>query len=275
MSRMESLREDMAEKGFGSVRSVERAADILKCLGTSEKTLTEISQDVNLSKATVYRILGALQKKNFVARDEETGRYFLHWGLIGLLSESLSREQQLVQCVYPFMQKLWRHTGETVTLYVRKGYSRVCVAEIVSPHPLKYSVGVGTVVPLNAHTGSPGKLLLAYMTEEEVANVLTQCEQAGLNGGVIDRRLLFQELKEIKRRGWASSFGERITGGSSLSVPVWGRHGEMVASLNILGPVTRLNREALMGYLAVAQKCARDASIRLGASPEAIEGGEL
>jgi len=62
-----------AEKAPGSVRSVERAADILMCLGNNEKSLTEISMEVGLSKATAYRILGALQKKNFVARDEESG----------------------------------------------------------------------------------------------------------------------------------------------------------------------------------------------------------
>lgn len=264
-----------ADKGTGSVRSVERAADILSCLGIGEKTLTEISNETGLSKATVHRILGALLKKDFVARDEETGKYFMHWGLVGLLTDSLSREQQLVQCVYPFMKKLWRFTGETVTLYVRKGYNRVCVAEIVSQHPLKYSVGVGTVVPLNSHTGSPGKLLMAYMTDEEVADVLTQCEQAGLNIKPTDRTLLFQELQQIHKHGWANSFGERIHGGASLSVPVWDRHGKVVASLNILGPCARLSEEVLMGFLDILKQCAETASIRLGASPAIIKGGEV
>lgn len=262
-----------AEKVPGSVRSVERAADILRCLGNSEKTLTEISLEVGLSKATVYRILGALQKKNFVARDEESGRYFLHWSLMGLLTAGIDRDRGLIQCLDPYMEKIWRLTGETVTLYVRKGYVRVCVAEIVSQHPLKFSVGVGTVVPLNAHTGSPGKLLLAYMSDEEVVAVLTQCEQAGLTSKTAERGLLLQELREIRKRGWASSFGERIKGGSSLSVPVWDRHGKVVASLNLLGPYARLNEEVLMGYLDLMKKCAETASIKLGASPGVLKGG--
>ncbi|WP_347489371.1 IclR family transcriptional regulator [Desulfoscipio sp. XC116] len=260
------------DKEPGSVRSVERAADILTCLGTSEKTLTEISQETGLSKATAYRILGALQKKDFVAKEEDGGKYFLHWGLVGLLSENISREHRLVQSVQPYMQKLWRYTGETVTLYVRKGYNRVCVAEFVSQHFLKFSVGVGTVVPLSVHTGSPGNLLLAYMAEEEVAEILTQCEQAGLNNDTTERGMLFQELQKIKRQGWASSLGERINGGSSLSVPIWNRHGKVVASLNIFGPSSRLNKEALMGYLDILNECAASISARLGASSEMIRG---
>jgi DNA-binding IclR family transcriptional regulator len=261
-----------SDKGSGSVRSVERAADILLCLGTNEKTLTEISQETGLSKATAYRILGALQKKEFVARDEDSGRYFLHWGLVGVLSENISREHRLVQSAQSYMQKLWRYTGETITLYVRKGYNRVCVAEFVSQHFLKFSVGVGTVVPLSVHTGSPGNLLLAFMTGEEVADILTQCEQAGLNNNALERGSLFQELQKIKERGWASSFGERINGGSSLSVPIWDRHGRVVASLNVLGPSTRLKEEALMGYLAVLKEAAASISARLGASPELFRG---
>lgn len=260
------------EKVSGSVRSVERAADILKCLAGGEKNLTEISLEADLSKATAYRLLGALQKKDFVARDEESGKYFLHWRLISLLTEGVDKERGLVQCVDPFMEKLWRLTGETVTLYIRKGYFRVCVAEIVSQHPLKFSVGVGTVVPLNVHTGSPGKLLMAYISDEEVMEVLNQCEQAGLNSGLDDRGALFQELKQIKKRGWATSFGERIKGGASLSVPIWGRNKKVIASLNVLGPSARLNEEALMGYLDIMKKCAESASMRLGASPEVAKG---
>ncbi|WP_083939996.1 IclR family transcriptional regulator [Desulfoscipio gibsoniae] len=263
---------EVNDKGPGSVRSVERAADILICLGTNEKTLTEISHETGLSKATAYRILGALQKKDFVARDEDTGRYFLHWGLVGVLSENIGREQRLVQSAQSYMQKLWRYTGETVTLYVRKGYNRVCVAEFVSQHFLKFSVGVGTVVPLSVHTGSPGSLLLAYMTEEEVAEVLMQCEQAGLNNNTTERGVLFQELQKIKKQGWASSFGERINGGTSLSAPIWDRHGKVVASLNVLGPSSRLNKDALMGYLEILKECAASISARLGAPPELLRG---
>jgi DNA-binding IclR family transcriptional regulator len=252
---------------------VERAADIIRCLGGGGKTLTEISREISLSKATVYRILGALQKKNFVAKDED-GKYFLHWSLVNLLSSGNKRDWNLVQCVTPFMEKLWRLTGETVTLYVRKGYNRVCVAEIVSQHPLKFSVGVGTVVPLNAHTGSPGKLLMAYMSEEEVVQVLAQCEQAGLGINTVELGPLFKELREIKKRGWASSFGERIKGGASLSVPIWDSSGKVSASLNLLGPYARLNEEALMGYLDILKECAGSASMRLGATPAMINGVE-
>ncbi|SFH05844.1 transcriptional regulator, IclR family [Desulfotomaculum arcticum] len=252
------------EKSAGSVRSVERAADILTCMGSGEKTLTEISVELGLSKATVYRILGALRNKNFVSRDADSGKYYLHWGLTGLLNAGL--EQGVVQSVYPLMEKLWRLTGETVTLYIKKGYNRICVAEIVSQQPLKFAVGVGTVVPINANTGSPGKVFLAYMNRHEVDEFLNH-EHASQGFKPTGQGLLLKELEEIRKRGWAVSYGERIKGGSSLSVPVWDRSGDVVASLNLLGPYVRLNEEVLLGYLDLLKECAEAASIRLGGSP--------
>ena len=260
-----SSTDDKAEdKSSGSVRSVERAADILTCLGSGEKTLTEISAQLDLSKATVYRILGALRNKDFVAKDSDSGKYYLHWGLRGLLNSGL--DQSLVQGVYPFMEKLWQLTGETVTLYIKKGYNRICAAEIVSQHPLKFSVGVGTVVPIKTNSGSPCKVFLAYMSREQVTEYLNQEQiSQGLEG--TGQGFLLKELKEIRKRGWAVSYGERIKGGSSLSVPIWNRSGEVVASLNLLGPYVRLNEEVLLGYLDLLKECAEAASIRLGGSP--------
>lgn|GEM_PF-333114 len=255
------------------VRAVERAADILVSLGEGEKTLTEISSELKLNKTTAYRLLTTLCKKKFVVKDAQSGTYYLHWGLIGLLHLGLERSQGIVHKAYPFMEKLWKLTGETVTLYIKKGHYRICVSEIVSEHPLKFAVGVGTVVPINAYTGSPGKLFLAYMTREEVADILSH-EKKSHGYKVTDQGLLHKELEEVKQRGWAVSYGERIKGGSSLSVPIWDRQGEVVASLNILGPYARLNEDVLLGYLDLLKECARAASVRLGGAPDRLWGGE-
>lgn len=236
---------------------------MLVALGESEKSLTEISNEVGLSKATVYRILNSLQKKDFVARDSHTGKYFLHWGLLGLASASIYRSHGLVQCAYPAMERLWRLTSETITLYVRRGTSRLCVAELPSPHPLRFTAGVGVTVPL--HAGSPGKLLMAYMPQQELEEVIKHIELAALTQKTItDRENLLEELKQIRERGWATSFGERIDGGSSLSVPIWNNRREVVASLNILAPYSRVGEEKIMSYLPALKECAREISSRLG-----------
>ncbi|HHW92331.1 MAG TPA: hypothetical protein GX735_06540 [Firmicutes bacterium] len=127
---------------------------------------------------------------------------------------------------------------------------------------MKYTVGIGVTVPL--HAGSPGKLLLAYLHPAELEEVLNQIELAALTKRTITNKQKFlRELEVIRGRGWATSFGERIEGVSSLSVPVSDRGTRVVASINILGPFIRLGEERLMGYLDMLKEVGCDISNRL------------
>ncbi len=247
----------------GGVRAVERAADILICLGKGEGTLSEISKEVGLNKATVLRMLVSLERKGFVSKDPLSARYALDWRFMGMFSSMLTRDQGLANISYPFMEKLWKLTNETITLYVRKGYDRLCIAELPSPQPLKYTAGIGVTVPL--HAGSPGKLLLAFMPPEEMAEALEKIEMFRLtNKTITSREVLLKELMLIRKQGWSTSFGERIDGVSSLSVPVFNAEKRVNLSLNILGPFVRLGEEILMGYLEPLREAALNLSNRLG-----------
>jgi predicted transcriptional regulator len=75
-----------------SVRAVERALDILLCITREEPTrsLTQIAESVNMSKATVHRLLTALEKKRFITRDKVPGRYCLDHRFIEMAAISRS-----------------------------------------------------------------------------------------------------------------------------------------------------------------------------------------
>ena len=47
----------------------------------------------------------------------------------------------------------------------------------------------------------------------------------------------------MRRRGWAQSIGEREPGVGSVSAPVRGPNGRVVAALSISGPIERLTRQ--------------------------------
>ncbi len=257
-----SLDEPSGKEQTGGVRAVERAADILACLGKNDLGLSEIGKEVGLNKATVFRMLVSLERKGFVAKNNNTGKYSLDWGLLGLLSNALYQNKGLVKCAYPYMEKLWEYTDETITLYIKKGFERLCIAELPSPHPLKYTVGIGVTVPL--HAGSPGKLLLAYLHPAELEEALNQIELAALTKRtIINKQKFLKELELIREQGWATSFGERIEGVSSLSIPVTDRGNKVVASINILGPFIRLGEERLLGYLDMLKEVGSEISNRL------------
>jgi DNA-binding IclR family transcriptional regulator len=49
-------------------------------------------------------------------------------------------------------------------------------------------------------------------------------------------------LAEVRRRGWAHSVAEREAGVASVSAPVLGPGGEVVAAISVSGPIERLGR---------------------------------
>ena len=51
-----------------------------------------------------------------------------------------------------------------------------------------------------------------------------------------------EELQTVRRRGWASSSGEREAGVASVSAPVFGPDGRIAAAVSLSGPASRLGR---------------------------------
>jgi hypothetical protein len=77
---------------ISGTRSVLRAISVLKTLGRSGSAygITELGTATGLSKATVFRLLGALESEGMVAREVSTGLYRLGPELIALGASALS-----------------------------------------------------------------------------------------------------------------------------------------------------------------------------------------
>jgi DNA-binding IclR family transcriptional regulator len=108
----------------------------------------------------------------------------------------------------PALGALRDRTGESAQLYVRRGDRRLCVASLESPHGLRTIVPVGALLPLAV--GSAGRILRGD--------------------------------PEAAARGWAQSVEERERGVASVSAPVHGPTGDVVAAVSVSGPVERTTR---------------------------------
>ena len=130
----------------------------------------------------------------------------------------------------PALEALRDNTGESVQLYVRRGDRRVCLASLESPHGLRTIVAVGASLPLSV--GSAGRVLRAD--------------------------------PEAARQGWAESVEERERGVASVSAPVLGPGGEVVAAVSVSGPVERTTRRPGRRYAAAVVAAARAVESILG-----------
>jgi len=244
------------------VRSVARAVDLLMLVTDGPQSLGQISLRSGLSKTTVHRLLSALGHRSFVMQDSLTGDYTLGPGAIAL-ADAITRGTGLVGAMArPWTQELSTATQETATVHVRVGSQRFCVDEVPSPQPLRFTSGIGVAEPI--HTGSAGKVLLAFATDSIRQSILQRLKLVPLTKNtIVDRDALERELDGIRHAGYATSRGERIDGAAGLSVPVLDADGSIIAALSILGPADRLPDERLLSFLPLLLKCSENLAERM------------
>lgn len=203
-------------------------------------SLAEVVAATGISRPTAHRLLSALEAHGLVARQVGApGRYVLGLRLLGWGEKAAAGEAGLVERARPVLEGLRDEVGESTQLYVREGDRRVCVASVEKATGLKTTVAVGAVMPLDR--GSAGKVLLAWSEDAGRFDV----------GGAVDSAV----LEEVRGRGWAESVAEREEGVASVSAPVCGPGGALVAAVSVSGPIARLGErpgERLAGAVVAA-----------------------
>lgn len=250
------------------ITTIERAADVLTLFastGRPDLGVTEIARELGLSKAVVHRVLMTLAAKDFVEVVEESRRYRLGPAVLSMGVTYLER-LDVRSLAAPSLQRLSAVTQETATLSLRFGHERMYIDQVTPEREVKMTVALGRGFPL--HAGGSSKAFLAFLTEREQEEYFsTQRLEALTDLTIVDEDLLREQLREIRERGYATSFGERQSGAGSVASPVLDRHGQPAAVISICGPVERL-REEVDELATTLTEETSDLSRRLGYQPE-------
>ncbi len=250
-----------------TVSGVERALDVLLLFTrASGPTLgvSEISRRLDLSKAVVHRILAALRSRQLVDLDPHTRRYRLGPAALALGRAFLERVD-VRDLARESLERLSRITNETSTLSIPVGGQRIYLDQVTPDREVKMTVPIGQPFPL--HAGSSSKALLAFLSEEEREAYLTSGPLSALTDHtVVDASHLRDELRIIRERGYAVSYGERQAGAGSVAAPVLNHDDRPVAVLSICGPVERI-RGRIDELVAVLLPEVAQLSARLGHVP--------
>jgi DNA-binding IclR family transcriptional regulator len=160
-----------------------------------------------------------------LARDAQ-GRFILG-PRIGELAAAAG-EDRLLAVAQPVLTQLRDLTGESAQLYRRQSDMRICVAAAERASGLRDTVPVGAALPMTA--GSAAQILLAWEEAER------------MHRGLRDAKFTATTLAQVRRRGWAASAAERELGVASVSAPVRGPGGRILAAVSVSGPIERLTR---------------------------------
>lgn len=234
-----------------SVGVLDRCAAILAAVETGARSFTDIVEATDLTRPTAHRLILGLEDHGFLAHVGGTG-YVLGPRLLALATTAM-QELPLRELAHPSLERLARSTGESAQLYVRDGDRRICVDAAESESELRTIVDIGASLPLEQ--GSAGKVFLAWGSERDQAFLQEAAERG-------DR--LAQQVRVVRRRGWAESVAERAAGVASVSAPVFGPHGALLAAVSVSGPASRLSLRAKR-YAPAVLEAARKIEGALGA----------
>jgi len=202
---------------------IDKASAILGALEHGPATLADLVESTHLARPTVHRIAVALEHHHLVGRDSSGA--FVLGNRFNQLAASVG-EDRLVSAAQPVLTVLRDRTGESSQLYRRHGAVRICMAAADRPVGLRDSIPVGTIMTMQA--GSAAQVLVAWADPEAM--------HAALAGA----RFTASDLEHVREHGYAESAGERESGVSSVSAPVWGTAGTVIAAVSISGPIERL-----------------------------------
>jgi len=252
----------MADGQKESGSALQKATLVLDVLLDSEhpKSLAEISAKLDLPRQTVHRVVRQLEEMDLIRRDFTRDHYYVGARMISLSINALRSAARLAP-IHAVLRKLVEEIGETCNIGVLERDEIVYIDRVECDWPLRLQLGAGSRVPM--HATAIGKLLLAHLPSRTRKRIMEAAPLATYTDNTLtDLARLEDELKTIRREGFATNDEENLLGLIALAVPIYDGEGRVVAGLAVHAPAARMDlkgaEEQLPLLRSVAAKLQRE-----------------
>ncbi|SNR57896.1 IclR family transcriptional regulator [Halorubrum vacuolatum] len=217
------------------LKSVETALQLIKYLHQGgAKTVTELSNELEMPKSTVQVYLNTLCNENFIVKKDgkyQTGLKHLEFGFSALWDEPVFPEVKLG------VEELANSTGELAACFVEEQGEGVYIYGAEGDRSIRTDLSIGDRSDL--HCTASGKAILAHVPKDKASNIV---RERGLDkkteNTITDLNQLEDELERIRERGYAFSDQESVIGMRAVAAPIL-LHEKVVGSISLAGPANR------------------------------------
>lgn len=246
----------------GGTESATRVAEVLLMFVDEPVCrVTQIAEQLEMSKAVVHRILQSLTAHALLTYDQASRAYRRGPAMAALGARALA-DLDLRQMALPVLSELAQQTGETATVSGLVGLSRVYFDQVPSSNEIKMTVEIGRPFPL--HAGASSRAILAFLRPVVRAQVLDTQMTALTGRTILERDVLTGILERTRVVGYAVSQGERQTGAGSVAAPLFNMVGEVVGAISVCGPAQRFDERVYGTLPPLVVAAARRVSEGLG-----------
>lgn len=243
--------------------AVERALNILEAAAQRRDGFTnsEISRKLGIPKSSASYILRTLERRGYLRREPETGRYRLGLKILSLRGDAQAN-LDIADLALPFMRALVEKIHMTVHLAVLDQGEAVYIEKVEAAGFFKVNTWVGRRMFL--HSTSVGKCLLAWLPKHEVeALVKRQGLKKRTPKTITTITRLLEDLEHTKSEGYAVDDEENSLGARCLGAPVFDVAGNVVAALGASGTLTQMDEPSMPRIAEALKETARRISRQL------------
>jgi len=194
-------------------------------------SIAQLSLRTGIPRAAVRRCLYTLAKLGYVGA-EDGGTFALRPQILSLGHAYLS-SVPLVMGAQPILDQVSTTTQESCSLAIMDGDEILYVARSSSSKRImSIDLGVGSRLP--THCTSMGRVLLAHLTDDELASYLRRIKLAPYtNRTIVSKEQLTRTVAGVREAGFAIVDQELEIGLRSIAVPVKDYRGRVEAAINI------------------------------------------
>lgn len=235
-------------------------------------SLQSLAEGTGTPKPTLHRMLQQLESAGWLQREGD-GRHYDTGVRLRRLAEQLLLNDTTHGARHAVLRRLVEELGESCNITALSGGEVVYLDRVETAAPLRFYLHPGSRVP--AHCSASGKLFLAQMAPAQRRRLLAHAPlEAYTPRTVTDLEALEDELKRVRRDGYALDNEEFLPGLLCAAVPVparrGGRSGLCVA---VQAPVMRLTADKALQLVPALQRAAAAlAAIEDSAAPRADVG---
>lgn len=230
---------------------------IVEALSKSERPLTptEINEHVGLPKQSIHRLCNTLIDEGFLVRDADPKLLRPSPRLVEIAAGlQLASRSHIAR--HQVLEGIARKVGETVNFVVPDEKGMTYKDRVETDWPLRIQLPIGSHVPF--HCTASGKTFLAGLPprqRETVVRALDLERHAANTITTVDAML--DELKAIRKAGYAVDNEEFKDGMVAVAVPVNNPDGRFYAAVAFHAPMQRMSRADAIALVPVLENGAR------------------
>lgn len=243
--------------------SIRKAFRIIELLAAhSPLRVTEISQQLDLEKSSVSRLLKNLCALGYAVQNADRGQYQLSPRIL-VLAQRYQEGDRLVREAQPVLRELAGAVHASAHLGILVGRDLIVVAKEPSPGRIQVTTRVGGQMTL--HASALGKVILAGQPEDRLESLLAHPLTKYTKHTITDMTRLRKALQEIRQTGYAIEVEEEDLGVGCIAAPVWDASGRWIAAISVAGPIQGTPYRIDAAHWQIVMEKANELSHRIGA----------